>query len=304
MRTSTYSSSSDPRCRQPESPDALAAQPQARSHAMATVRQLITERGGASARSGSHTRLFCIVRRQDRLVADAVHKNHFARAQAGRENVAGHLPRGSVRSVSRLMLTETCRCRGVLPGTGPGSATSTSPEERSGDPGRCRSSACSPPSIPVCRWWVPSPDMSHDQRNARPLVYAGEGTPPGGTALTPSTPVLAIADPAKSIAAIRVQLVKYVLHLLNCTVWPARGARRLASSCPAVACMPAVTAALRPDRLSSVVAVIGAGSVPGICGGSGRLAAARSATTAAAAKMTMASGMSGATRVFMLCLLS
>jgi len=40
-------------------------------------------------------------------------------------------------------------------------------------------------------------------------------------------PVLAIADRAKSMAAIRVQLVKYILHLLNGTVWPARGARRL-----------------------------------------------------------------------------
>src|SRR5258708_30460087 len=36
-----------------------------------------------------------------------------------------------------------------------------------------------------------------------------------------SMPALTIADPAKNIVAIRVQLVKYILNLLNCTVWPA-----------------------------------------------------------------------------------
>jgi hypothetical protein len=50
--------------------------------------------------------------------------------------------------------------------------------------------------------------------------------------------------------------------------------------------------------------VTGAGSLPGIRRGSGRLVAARSKTAATAAKTTMASGMFGAVRFFMARLLS
>jgi hypothetical protein len=57
-------------------------------------------------------------------------------------------------------------------------------------------------------------------------------------------------------------------------------------------------------RLSSAVTVTGAGSVPGIRRGSGRLAVVRSKTVATAAKTTMASGMFSAIWFFMARLLS
>ena len=41
-------------------------------------------------------------------------------------------------------------------------------------------------------------------------------------------PLLATADPAKNVVAIRVQLVKYIVHFLDGTVRPAGwGARRI-----------------------------------------------------------------------------
>jgi len=65
-----------------------------------------------------------------------------------------------------------------------------------------------------------------------------------------SMPVLAIADPAKSIVAICMQLVKYILHLLNCTVWPARGARRLGHSMSGGVMHAGSRGGLRPTIIS------------------------------------------------------
>ena len=87
-------------------------------------------------------------------------------------------------------------------------------------------------------------------------------------------PLLVTANPAKSMAAIRVQLVKYIVHLPDETVWPAyRAARRV-------------------DHAMS-------GDVSQASSHSGRLPAARSATAVTAAKMAMASGMSGGICCFM-----
>ena len=75
-------------------------------------------------------------------------------------------------------------------------------------------------------------------------------------------PLLVTANPAKSMAAIRVQLVKYIVHLPDETVWPAyRAARRV-------------------DHAMS-------GDVSQASSHSGRLPAARSATAVTAAKMAM-----------------
>jgi len=67
----------------------------------------------------------------------------------------------------------------------------------------------------------PAPGVLADRdRGIRPRIR-GSGS---GSLLALCRPVLAIADGASSIAPIGVQLVEYVLHLLNGTGRPARGA--------------------------------------------------------------------------------
>jgi len=106
------------------------------------------------------------------------------------------------------------------------------------------------------------------------ILCAGAPVVEGGWLPSRRSPVLATADRAKNMAAIRVQLVKYIVHLLDGTVWPAaRGAWRI-------------------DQSMS-------GGVSHASCHSGRLPAARSATAVTAAKVTMASGISGGICCFM-----
>ena len=95
-----------------------------------------------------------------------------------------------------------------------------SPRRRPGRPGPRRGSRRGPLSGPLLTVdGLMDASVAAPVLGARPRIWG----PGRGSLLASRQPVLAVADRANSMAPIRVQLVKYVLHLLSGTGRPARG---------------------------------------------------------------------------------